>query len=55
MNKKVKLDMLRSTRRFVGAGLAVSAASYDALSWMASGIRQDIILPEIICFRKVAQ
>jgi mevalonate pyrophosphate decarboxylase len=54
MDKKVKLDMLSSRRRFVGAGLAASAASYAALSLKASMIRQEIILPEIICFRKVA-
>jgi hypothetical protein len=52
--KKVKRDILGSTPPFVGDTLAMSAQSYAALPWMASGIRRKIILAEINCFRKVA-
>ena len=54
MNKKVKRDATGSKLPFIGYALAMSAQSYAALFWMASGIRHRIILPEIICFRKVA-
>jgi hypothetical protein len=49
MNKKVKRDMPGSTPPF-----ACRPQSYAARSLMALSIRQGIILPEIICFRKVA-
>jgi hypothetical protein len=53
MNEKTKRDMPGSTPPFIGSRLVTSAQSYAALAAMAAGIRQ-IILPEIICFRKVA-
>jgi hypothetical protein len=55
MNKRLKQDAPGSRLPFVGRGLAIPAPSLVALSRMAAGVRQQIILPEIICFRKVAQ
>jgi hypothetical protein len=55
MNEKAKRNMLGSTPPFVGSGRVISAQSYAALAAMLAGIRRKIILPEIICFRKVAR
>src|SRR5579871_25924 len=54
MNESAKRDMPGSTPPFAGSGRVMSAQSYPALAAMAAGIRPKIILPEIICFRKVA-
>jgi hypothetical protein len=54
MNKKVKRDMPGSTPSFVGASGPMSTQSCAALAMVAPGMRRKIILPEIICFRKVA-
>jgi hypothetical protein len=54
MNESAKRDKPGPTPPFVGSGRVTSAQSYAALAAMAAGIRQKIILPEIIFFRKVA-
>jgi hypothetical protein len=54
MNESAKRDIPGSTPPFVGSGRVMSPQSYAALAAMAAGIRQEIILPEITCFRKVA-
>jgi hypothetical protein len=54
MNEKAKRDMPGSTPPFVGSERVLSAQSHAALAAMVAGIRRKIILPEIICFRKVA-
>jgi hypothetical protein len=54
MNEKAKRDMPDFVPPLFGAIWAMPAQSYAAPAGMAVGIRQRIILPEIIRFRKVA-
>ena len=54
MNESTKRDMPGSTPPFAGDARLMFAQSYPALAAMAAGIGQQLILPEIICFRKVA-
>jgi hypothetical protein len=54
MNKEVKRETPGSKPPFVGASGPMSAQSCVALARVAPGMRRKIILPEIICFRKVA-
>lgn len=54
MNEKAKREMPGSTLPFVGSGRVLSAQANAAFVARAGGIRRSIVLPEIICFRKVA-
>jgi len=54
MNEKAKRDMPDYVFLFSRDIWAVPAHSFVALGMMAGGIRQKIVLPEIICVRKVA-
>jgi hypothetical protein len=54
MSKRLEMETPRFTPAFACTSWAISALSCAALSWTAAGIREKIILPEIICFRKVA-
>ena len=54
MKPKAKRDMPDFVLLFFGYIRAIDAKSGAALAAMAAGIRRNIILPEVIYFRKVA-
>jgi hypothetical protein len=54
MNKKATREMPGHKPPRVSVGRAISAQSHTARAAMAVDRAQKIILPEIICFRKVA-
>jgi hypothetical protein len=54
MNEKAKRDMPDFVPPLFAAIWAMHAQSCAALAGMAAGIRRKVILPKIICFRKVA-
>jgi hypothetical protein len=54
MNEKAKRDMPDFVPPLFGAIWAMHAHNCAVLAEMAVGIRRKIILPKIICFRKVA-
>jgi hypothetical protein len=55
MKENAKREMLDAVDPVLGATWAMSEQRCAGLAGMAVGIRRKIMLPEISCFRKVAQ